>query len=357
MRILQLIDSFEIGGAEKMAVNFANALNNEIDFSGIVVTRKQGKLFENVENKNNYLFLKKESTLDFKAVFKLKNYCKTHKINYIQAHGTSFFTAFLLKIVHPKINVIFHDHNGARSNQKIKDNFFLWIASFFFKAIIVVNHSLKDWVLKNLNCKNVIYLPNFTTLNDSLPAKTILKGKSHSRILCLANLRDPKNHKMLLDIAIKVNEKYANWTFHLVGKNNNDDYSNSILETIKHHNLQEVVYVYGQKDDIAAIINQSDICVLTSSSEGLPVAILEYGLLKKPVVSTNVGEIPLLIKNNQSGFIVDIFNSEDFYKSVSKLIENSALRIKFGEELFKTISESNSKEAVISNYLNWLKLL
>lgn len=42
MRILQIIDSLAIGGAEKMAVNFANALVEEVEFSGLVATRKEG---------------------------------------------------------------------------------------------------------------------------------------------------------------------------------------------------------------------------------------------------------------------------------------------------------------------------
>lgn len=354
MRILQLIDSLEIGGAEKMAVNFANALNEKIDFSAIAVTRKEGKLYEAIDNKNNYLFLNKKRTIDFKAIFNLKTYCKSNQIEIIHAHGTSFFTAFLLKLVYPKMAILFHDHSGARSNQNKNSNFFLWLTSYFFRGIIVVNHSLKDWAIKNLNCKKVIYLPNFTSFSNSTVKETILKAKDGFRILYLANLRNPKNHQMLIDVAIKIKENYPDWSFHLVGKDSNDEYSNAIKKSIINNNLENNVYVYGQKNDTKAIIDQSEICVLTSSSEGLPVALLEYGLLKKPVVSTNVGEIPLLIQNNKNGFIVEATNLEEFYISLSKLIENSALRHKFGQEFYKTISSSNSKETVISNYLNWL---
>ena len=42
MRIVQIIDSLDVGGAEKMAVNYANALVGRIEFSGLVVTRAEG---------------------------------------------------------------------------------------------------------------------------------------------------------------------------------------------------------------------------------------------------------------------------------------------------------------------------
>ena len=130
----------------------------------------------------------------------------------------------------------------------------------------------------------------------------------------MANLRNPKNHEFLLKVSEKVIEKYPDWSFHLVGKDYNDEYSTSLKLKINEKKLQNNVYIYGQKNDIEFIIQQSTICVLTSSSEGLPVALLEYGLLNKPVVTTDVGEIPLIIKNEMNGFIVTSNDEILFFK-------------------------------------------
>ena len=58
MRIVQIIDSLDVGGAEKMAINYANALAETIEFSGIVATRKEGNLKLQIHSKVHYLFLK-----------------------------------------------------------------------------------------------------------------------------------------------------------------------------------------------------------------------------------------------------------------------------------------------------------
>ena len=58
MRILQVIDSFDVGGAEKMAINYANALAEKIEFSGIVATRKEGELKSQISPKVSSYFLK-----------------------------------------------------------------------------------------------------------------------------------------------------------------------------------------------------------------------------------------------------------------------------------------------------------
>jgi len=54
LRILQLIDSLDAGGAERMAVNYANTLVDFIEFSALVTTRKQGALKEQLSHKIKY---------------------------------------------------------------------------------------------------------------------------------------------------------------------------------------------------------------------------------------------------------------------------------------------------------------
>ncbi len=355
MRIVQIIDSLEVGGAEKMAINYANALSNRVDFSGLVATRAEGHLKSQLDDSVAYLFLKKTKTLDFAAAFRLKKYCKTNKVDFLQPHSSSYFIALLVKILYPKIQIIWHDHNGLSEFISTQKSLVLKVASFFFKGIIVVNFKLKNWAEKELNCKKVVYLPNFTNEVSTVKAETILKGTQGKRILCLANLRDQKNHFLLLNVAEKLKESHPDWTFHLVGKDFEDDYSQQVHELIVSKGLEKTVFIYGSKNDVVPIINQCEIAILTSKSEGLPVALIEYGLFKKPVVTTNVGEIPLIIKNALNGFIVGVNEVDAFYESLLKLIINEGLRTQLGNALHQTIVENHSEEGVMSKYLNWIK--
>jgi glycosyltransferase involved in cell wall biosynthesis len=207
------------------------------------------------------------------------------------------------------------------------------LASFFFHGIIAVNFNLKKWAVKRLHCQHVIYLPNYTTIDSSVKKETILKGHQGKRVLCLANLRHQKNHFMLLEVAEKMKAIHPDWTFHLVGNDLNDDYSKKIT---------------------LHIIEQSDITVLTSNSEGLPVALIEYGLLSKPTITTNVGEIPLIITNSLNGYVVPIKDAEAFFQKLLILVNDEALRMKMGQNLNATIKEQNSEEAVLQQYMNWI---
>jgi len=355
MRIAQIIDSLDVGGAEQMAINYANALSKEISFSAIVATRKEGDLKSKIEEGVDYLFLNKKTTIDWNAAFKLKKYCKKNKVQFLQPHSSSYFLAFLVKLVYPRIQIIWHDHNGLSEFLSSQKWIPLKVASFFFKGIIVVNYQLKIWAVKELNCKQVIYLPNFTNQQIGIPLETALKGEEGKRILCLANLRDQKNHFLLIRVADKLKESHPDWSFHLVGKDFQDEYSKKLKSLIMSNQLDETVFLYGTRNDVTNVILQSDIAILTSKSEGLPVALLEFGLNKKAVVVTQVGEIPLIIENKKNGFIVPSDDEDLFYKSLISLIENPRLRDTFGESLYNTIIENNSESTIIKEYLEWLK--
>jgi glycosyltransferase involved in cell wall biosynthesis len=357
MRIVQVIDSLETGGAERIAVNYANALSRKIEFSGLIATRAEGSLKAQIEESVDYVFLKKTRTVDFKAAFRLRDYCKMNKIDYIHAHSTSYFLVLMVKMLYPKVKLIWHDHNGMSEYWETTKALPVNIASLFFKGIIVVNHQLKLWAERKLHCKDVIYIANFTKEEKNIKTETILKGIAGKQILLLANLREQKNHFFLLDVAARMKGSHPDWTFHLVGKDFQDNYSREIKDLVVSMNLEETVFFYGSKNDIAGIISQAEIAILTSKSEGLPVALLEYGLYKKPVVITRIGEVPLMIQDAKNGYIVPNDQEETFYGALVRLIEDEHLRHFFGAQIYKTIVENYSEGAVIRHYLEWIETL
>ena len=355
MRIIQLIDSLEAGGAERMAVNYANALANKIDFSGLVVTRKEGPLLKQIKDKVPYLFINRKSSIDVKAVFKLRKFVIKNKIEIIHAHSTSFFISFLLKITYPRVKLIWHDHYGESEFLSKRPIIVLRLILPFFEGVISVNQKLKFWAENKLYFKNVIYMPNFPSKEVPISELTFLKGIDGKRIVCLANLREQKNHFMLVEVAKKIRNSHPDWTFHLVGKDFEDNYSKQITNHISDLKLEESVFIYGSKQDVRNILKQSTIALLTSKSEGLPVALLEYGLHKKAVVLTKVGEIPLVVQNGINGFLVETNDVDLFYTKLVQLIENDTLRIDIANALYKTIKQDYSEKSLIIKYLKWLE--
>lgn len=357
MRIVQIIDSLDTGGAERMAVNYANALSKQAEFSGLIVTRKEGLLLNQIDKRTSYLFLNKRKSFDIKALLVLRKFLKKNKVDIIQAHSSSFFISILVKLTLPKIKIIWHDHYGITQNLAIRKNVILKFSSFLFLGIVSVNTSLKTWAKSYLHCKNVIYLPNFIYQSDLKHDHFTLKGRDGKRIICVANLRPQKNHNLLIEGASVLHEKFPDWTFHCIGKDFKDNHSKKLKERVSDLNLQETVFFYDAVNNVSSILEQGEIAVLTSLSEGLPLAILEYGLYKLPVIATEVGEIRKVIPSEKEGLVIESDNLDQLVHSLEILIEKDSERIELAENLYKYINENFSESSILKEYLLWLQTL
>ena len=226
-----------------------------------------------------------------------------NKIDIIHAHSTSFFLATIIKILNKNIKIVWHDHYGDSAFLEKRSFKMLKKCSKYFSKIFSVNEELQVWANNNLSCKSVSYLPNFAVENKS-ETKTILKGNNDKRIIHLANLRTQKDHSILLKAFAEVVKQFPEWTIHCVGKDFEDDYSKAIKQEIKTLKLDNKAFVYGSKPDIVNILNQSNIAVLSSKSEGLPIALLEYGLASLPTIATNVGNCNVVVANETLGQLI-----------------------------------------------------
>ncbi|MDO5981680.1 glycosyltransferase [Flavivirga spongiicola] len=358
MRVLQLIDSLDAGGAERVAVNIANVLASKIETSFLCTTRKEGLLKNSLSSNVEYLFLNKKGIIDLKAIKKLNTFVKQKKIQIIHAHSSSFFLATIIKLLNRNISIIWHDHYGNSEFLKNRKFGFLKFCSKYFSHVFSVNKTLEAWSKEKLEIKNVSYLPNFAVINKTSVATT-LKGESGKRIICLANLRPQKDHITLLEAFNEVLKNYSDWTLHCVGKNFNDDYFEAIRTKTEELNLIDSVFIYGSKPDIFNILKQCDIGVLSSKSEGLPIALLEYGLAKLPVIATKVGECETVITNNYDGVLVNATKREDLSKALSSLVENKELRETYAKRYEKNIQENYSDkiqlQTILVIYRNFIK--
>ena len=351
MRVLQLIDSLQTGGAERVSVNIANALANQINASFLCATRKEGLLKESLQTNVDYLFLNKTKTIDFKAVKSLNNYIRRNKIDIVHAHSTSFFLATFIKLLNSKLKIVWHDHYGNSeylNNRKTKA---LRLCSSYFSHVFSVNKKLEIWAKQYLKSRSVSYLPNFVVLNNTNPI-TKLRGKDGKRIIHLANLRPQKDHITLFDAFKKVVKDCPDWSLHCVGKDFNDECSKSLRTKINELGLNESIFLYGSKLDITHILEQSNIGVLSSKSEGLPIALLEYGLAGLPVVVTNAGDCAKVVENRKSGIVVSREDSDALAKGILQVIINQKKANNFRCNLKLKVEKEYSKAKYIKTLLD-----
>ena len=349
LRVLQVIDSLEPGGSEKMAVQIANELSQKVELSALACTRKSGALENELSKKVVSFTTNKKGKFDLKAFFKLKAFIKSNQINIIHAHSTSFFWGTILKVLSKDVKLIWHDHYGNRINTTKRSNLSLYLFSFLFNQIITVNQGLKHWSMENLNCKYVNYLPNFISdFSKTNPSSnTKLRGKSSAfKIVHIANLRPEKDHNTALKAINILIQNNHSISYHIIGDYTPEsEYFKNIKSYIDENRLNEKVFIYGSQSGIPDILQQADIGLLSSISEGLPVSLLEYAMAGLPVIVTDVGQCRQLV--GEHGLVIEPQNETQLANAILEISENRDLANKKATKLEEVISQNfNSSKAI-----------
>jgi glycosyltransferase involved in cell wall biosynthesis len=87
----------------------------------------------------------------------------------------------------------------------------------------------------------------------------------------------------------------------------------------------------GHVSDLAPVLADSALLVITSRSEGIPLVLLEALASGKPVVASNVGAIAEVL-DEQTGFLIDLGDKETeaFAMAVDTLLSDPQLRLRMG---------------------------
>ena len=101
----------------------------------------------------------------------------------------------------------------------------------------------------------------------------------------------------------------------------------------------------------------ADLGVISSKSEGLPVCLLEFGLVGMPVVSTDVGDINTVLKNGKNGVIVPPKNSSALADGILMCLRDKNYSKQIGSNLKETVSNEFSKKSFLFNYNKILKII
>lgn len=349
IRVLQLIDNLNPGGAERMAVQIANELETMVVYTAICCTREEGLLKNEINPTVPYLFANRNRKWEWRGLYSIHKFIRKNKISHLHAHSTSVYTAALLKYVNPRIKLIWHDHYGnaeVLENRPVKR---LKLLCKQINAIIAVNQLLADWSIKNNWSDTVTYLPNFISKSREVVAEAPLPGTLCKRVVCLANLRPQKNQLLLLLAWKEIKIQFPDWSLLLVGKDFKDDYSAQIHKAILENNLKAVVHVLGSRTDIHSLLSQSTIGVLSSNSEGLPLALLEYGNAGLPVVVTGVGACREVV--GDCGIIVPPKNQAALKEAIQNLIQDETLRETYGAGLRQRVQKKYSANAHMQQLL------
>jgi glycosyltransferase involved in cell wall biosynthesis len=154
-----------------------------------------------------------------------------------------------------------------------------------------------------------------------------------------------KNFRMFIRAALALLEVRRDVVFFIVG----DGEDRKEIEDMVPENFKKSNFVFtGRINNVEEVINIFNVAVLASYGEGTSNSILEYMMLKKPVVATDVYGINEVVKHGTNGYLVPQDDHMAMKDKINELLNNSVLSQKMGENGYQFVINECSIEKMVS---------
>ncbi|MCU1340337.1 MAG: glycosyltransferase [Bryobacterales bacterium] len=346
--VLHVIDSLDVGGAERLAVNLVNCLPRERYRPYLCTTRRAGPLLNSVHSDVTVLNLARRTRFDLAALNEMKTFVRKQEIRVLHAHGPAVFFSKLVAMWVPGTILIWHAHYGGLSSQNLKS--LLYRVACAGATIITVNENLATWARERLGVspERVHYLQNFVEKPQSEFVSRGLPGEAGFRIAYVANIRSEKDHITLLRSLATVLKRYPRTHLLFIGSPSDRDYYDLVCKSVVDFGLSKNVSFLGPVQDVYSVLRACDIGVLSSEIEGLPMALLEYGMAGLPTVATRVGQCAEVLNNGRAGILVDSRSTRELGRALEYLLEFPERRRAFGAIFREHVEQNYSSGAVLT---------
>jgi len=165
---------------------------------------------------------------------------------------------------------------------------------------------------------------------------------SEKVVIFVGRLEPVKGIKYLLKAAKSICKKMSNVKFLVVG----DGPLRSELQACSN---PQIIFT-GWRNDVPDLLNASDLLVLPSLSEGLPISILEAYAIGKPVIATNVGAVGEIVINGYNGILIPPQDWNQLTKAILYLINNPKLMQKMGIQGKNLVKKKHNWDTVLNTY-------
>lgn len=290
--------------------------------------------------------------LTLTAIFK-----ERHKIDIVhlqQSHLLSAFSAVFTKIIGIPTLATFHVKVPVKGFKKFSADVFINVIFRFSGVITYVSEETKN-SFRNPGkiIKNGIDTEKFKA-NYSLRKRVRddLNISNSFTFLFLGRVAFNKGIYELLDAVsiIRTKANNNNIVLLVVGPIANEE-ENRYLDHIKEKGLENYVFTVGAKNDIQKYYCSSDLFVLPSHLEGMPLSLLEAMSCSLPCVVSNVGGIPEVVIHGENGLLIEPNSIDELVEKITWCLNHKDKIKMIGLNATKTVRERFSMERIAEEYI------
>jgi glycosyltransferase involved in cell wall biosynthesis len=332
VRIAILIDALITGGAERVAVDVACALDRSRFEPVVLVTRYSGPLERHLTEARIPVVV-----LDRRRGFSPRKLARavrlTRSSDLLHAHklaGSAWGSIISRAAGRP---LVAHEHIWFGDESRLRRLLYRYVIGPTAKRIVCVSDVVADSVVADGAPRDrVVTIPNGVDVAAPLPrerARELLGiGEDDVVVGIVARLRPQKRHEALLEAAAELHSRGLRFGVCIVG----DGPRRAELETLAATlGVAELVTFAGEHEEAARLQSAFDVAVMCSSAEGMPLSGLEAMAAGVPLVATAVSALPQLLADG-AGVLVEPDDNVALADAIEQLLADPERARAIGEQ-------------------------
>jgi len=337
INILILEAIFHEGGAEKITYDIVKR-SDERSYNFVLCSLYRPGPWGEVFIKEGYRFYRDviKNKFDLSALYKLKRIIRSNSIDliYIINQPLTLFWGFVVG-KQCKIPIVSVIHNTVVSEGHFK----LYIYRLLLPhvdRIVAVAGMQKDHLVRNEHVPEHLIKVIYNGVDEALFSTTVdVENKIRQLALpdavkivgIVARLEHLKAVDVFLKAAKLVLQRKGRVRFLVIGDGPELERLKSLSAELM---IQGEVYFLGYREDVRELLAILDVAVLSSRTEAFPLSVLEYMASGKAIVATNVGSVPEVIVNGETGLLIEPDDPGRLAENILMLIENSEVAAEIG---------------------------
>jgi glycosyltransferase involved in cell wall biosynthesis len=352
LKVLLVTHDLKVGGLQRLVVDIALNLDREIFDAAVCCLRELGPMAESLaadsipvyqmhqvaNGKTNYL-----SFLDLYKLLKEKN------IDIVHTHNTNPMIDGGLAAILARTPVRIHTDHAREFPDKMRYMLAEKLLSFSFDEIIAVSEQTKSDLVnyEKISPEKISVIQNGVGFKQVESSRQNREPNPKFIIGAVGRLCDAKGFAYLIKSVPYLLKHTTNFEIQIVG---DGELRQPLQNQVDDLGVSEYVRLVGESNDVGSYYRRFDLFVISSIREGLPLVLLEAMANRVPLVTTNVGGIPNVVKDRESAYIIQPHDAVAIAENVWYAIDNKEVTVAQAEKAYEIFEDQYSIGKMMSEY-------
>lgn len=357
-RVLHCIDTTGPGGAETVFMTLASRLD-PLRYKSYVAIAGKGWLYDELCRKGfrPYIVGGKRG-FDFNYLKRLIDVIRSNRIDLVQSHlfGSNVYCSIAGALMGVPVVCTYHGNVDVGSHSFLRF-LKLKIVNRYAARVVCVSKSLEKELAalahlparKSVVIYNGVDVEQFKRTPDNSIRKKLGFADSDFVVGAVGNIRPAKNYKDLILTAAALVGKSPRYKVVIAGQGDGSLYD-ELQKQIRALMLEKNVYFIGYQDNVQKFLNNLDVFVLCSSTEGFSIATIEAMACELPVVATRCGGPEEILVNEKDGILVKLGDTQKLVDAIHRISEDRNYAQKLRYEARLAAQDRFSVDSMVSAY-------